>query len=87
MTAWAERRRVAALERDHERQVALTVACPSPPHGCDAPAGKDCRNLRTGLPLEHQVAHRQRVIRGEQQAAARVPVVPEQQRGGGDGQQ
>lgn len=66
MTSWAEGRRLAALERDHERQQALTVACPAPPQGCEAAVGEECRNLRTGMPLEHQVAHDRRCILASQ---------------------
>lgn len=62
MTEWANARRLEALERDHDRQQALTVACPPPPWGCEAAVGEECRNVRTGQPLEHQVAHRLRVV-------------------------
>lgn len=47
MTSWAEQRREAALELDHARLEAETVACPE----CEAPVGERCRNVNDGGPL------------------------------------
>lgn len=99
MTAAAENRRRGAQERDHtlyeEYQVALTVACVPKPHGCEAPVGEDCRNLRTGEPMgppdshgrkaSHQSAHRQRIENGARRAAEQQ--IPEQHTGGTDVEQ
>lgn len=69
MTAWADRRREAELERDYERQQAELVACPE----CEAPVGVRCRNVHDGLPIEKQPAHWRRIL-----AAAREEPTPEQ---------
>lgn len=66
MTAWAEDRRLAASERAYEIQQGLTVLCTEP--GCGAGEGADCRNVRTGKPLEHQVMHLRRIRAGQQKA-------------------
>lgn len=69
MTSWAERRREAGLEKDHERQQAELVPCPE----CEAPAGERCRNVHDGLPIEKQPAHWRRLL-----AAARRESTPAQ---------
>lgn len=93
MTRWAQNRKHAADERDdtlhREYQVALTVPCVQPPHGCEAAAGEDCHNLRTGARMappdrygrrvSSQAAHRQRIENGERRAAERT--IPEQHGG------
>lgn len=67
MTGWAERRRVEALERDHDRdrdrRIALTVPCLEA--GCAAVVGAECLNLRTREPLENQAAHDKRIKAGK----------------------
>lgn len=95
MTAAEERRVHGDLERAdtlyREYRVALTVPCVQPPHGCEAAAGEDCRNLRTGERMgppdtygkrvSRQAAHRQRVENGERLAAEQA--IPAQN-GGSD---
>lgn len=54
--------------RHRQRRAARLVPCPEPPHGCSVPPRTDCLNLRTGQPLEHQVAHDQRIRNGERYA-------------------
>lgn len=90
MTAAAENRRRGAQERDNtlyeEYRVALTVPCVAKPHGCEVPAGEDCRNLRTdermgppdsyGRRPSSQAAHRQRITNGQRRAAEQS--IPEQ---------
>jgi hypothetical protein len=57
VTGWAEDREYAALEKDHERLQAETVACPE----CGAVPGERCANVHDGLPLEKQPAHWKRI--------------------------
>lgn len=101
MTRWAEEREHAADERDdtlhREHEVALTVPCVQPPHGCEAAAGEDCRNLRTGARMgprdsrgrrvSRQAAHRQRVKNGERLAAEQAARRQPARNGGSDAEQ
>lgn len=84
MTAWADRKQREAQERDNARQQAFAVVCTEP--GCGAAAGVACRNVLTGLPLEHQVAHMRRVRAGEERAHRLVLLEREQGGGGHAGQ-
>lgn len=66
MTRWADGRKRAAQEREHDfdedQRWALTVACVEP--RCEAPAGELCRNVKDGGALGRQPAHRSRVVEG-----------------------
>lgn len=65
MTSWSERRRGEDVTWQYDRTVARTVPCVD----CPAVEGEDCRNLRTGAPLEHQAAHQKRIDAGHVRAA------------------
>ena len=84
MTAWADRQQRAAQERDHARQQALAVLCTEP--DCGAGVGEQCRNVRTRLPLEHQVAHMRRIRAGEERAH-RLALLERERNGGVHAQQ
>lgn len=60
MTEYAERRREAALELDHARLEAETVACPE----CHVPVGERCRNVNDGGPLV-KLPHLKRIDAGK----------------------
>ena len=64
MTAWSESRRLAALERDHDRQLAMAVVCTEP--GCHAAVGEPCRNVHDEKPLVKQAAHLRRIRAGQE---------------------
>lgn len=50
------------LERQADRELALTVACNAPrPLGCGAAVGEECTNLSTGGPLTRLAAHDARI--------------------------
>lgn len=72
MTAWAERRRDAALEKDNERLEAERFTCPE----CEAAPGETCRNVHDGQPLGKLPAHWRRIKAALDMA--RGPVTPEQ---------
>lgn len=64
MTEWAASREYAALEKDHERQLAELVACPE----CEAVVGERCRSVHDGQPIEKQPAHWRRIKAAEEQS-------------------
>jgi hypothetical protein len=61
--SWTEDQEAADATWRHDRLTAETVPCPE--IGCHAGVGETCRNVRTGLPLEHQAAHARRIEAGK----------------------
>jgi hypothetical protein len=74
MTEWANRQRDADAEWRMLREQAETESCPE--LECLAPIGEHCKNLTSGLDLEHLPAHGKRIKRFEDRAAGLIEEAP-----------